>query len=81
MAKVKIEWNFKGFDELRKSPEMVGILHDYAQDVYSRVSGTKGYVMEDRTYPERAGVAILAKEYPAIKDNYKNNSLLKAVGK
>lgn len=41
----------------------------------------QGYEVEARTYPERNGAIIRTTTYQAKKDNYKNNTILKALGK
>lgn len=69
-----------GVRELLKSEAVQAECGKYAQQMFSSLSGTPGYFMEKRLYPERAGYALLAKEFPAIADNMINNTLLK-VGK
>lgn len=80
MNKFKFVLNRAGVRELLSSGEAQAVCGEYAQQVYNAVSGIEGYVMEPRKYPERAGYAVLAREYPAIADNLKNNTLAK-VGK
>lgn len=80
MAKVKFKLNRAGVRELLSSGEAQAVCKPYADQIMSTVSGIPGYYEEPRKYPERAGYAVLAKEFPAIADNLKNNTLLK-VGK
>ncbi len=81
MAKSKFELNRAGVRELLKSGDMDACIKGFAEGVYNRVNHISGYTLEKRNYPERIGYAICATEHPAISDNLKNNSLLKAVGK
>lgn len=81
MSRNYFEINSKGVQELLKSSEVSAACREVAESVYSRVNSVDGYMLEQRTYPERTGWAVVAAEYPAIADNYSHNSLLKAVGK
>lgn len=74
---VKFKLNRAGVRELLKSENVQAECGKYASQIYGAVSGIEGYVMEPRMYPERAGYAVLAKDYSAIADNLKNNTLLK----
>lgn len=72
MAKVRIELNHDGIEELLKSDEMKSVLMDYAQNVANRAgSGYEAKGMSSR-------VIVLVRE-EAEQDNYDNNTLLKAV--
>lgn len=80
MSKVKVKLNRQAVrDQLLKGAETEKLINRYGQEAYGRVSNIEGYKMEERTYPERVGVALFAEDYPAISDNLKNNTLLKAV--
>lgn len=80
MSKVKVKLNKQAVrDQLLKGAETQKLINRYGQEAYGRVSNIEGYKMEERTYPERVGVALFAEDYPAISDNIKNNTLLKAV--
>lgn len=80
MSKVQVKLNRKAISEqLLKGAETQKLINRYGQEAYGRVSNIEGYKMEERTYPERVGVALFAEDYPAISDNIKNNTLLKAV--
>lgn len=81
MAKVKFKLNGSGVRELLKSGPISEECHQYATEILSRCGGVEGYVVGPRNYPERSGAAVYAEAYPAISDNLKNNTLLKAVGK
>lgn len=80
MSKAKIVLDRKAVrDQLLKGENTKALIKEYGNNAYQRVANVEGYVMEDRKYPERVGVAIFAEDYPAISDNLQNNSLLKAV--
>ena len=78
MSKVDFKLNSAGVRELLKSPEMQGICREYGANVLS--SAGDGYVMEDRSYPERSGVVVRPDTPKAFADNLNNNTLLKALG-
>lgn len=81
MSKVKFKLNRAGVRELLKSPEAQQECMRCANAVSQRASASSaGYVVETRNYPERSGAAIRAETYQARKDNYDNNTLLKALG-
>lgn len=77
MADIKFELNLKGLSELMKSDEMVDAL-DEAGETVARKAGAD---YSKRTH-EATWVAI-CNVYPdskaAAKDNYENNTLLKAL--
>lgn len=80
MAKVKVVLDRKAVrDQLLKGDNTKTLIQEYGNRAYASINNIDGYVMEDRKYPERIGVAIYAQDYPAIKDNLQNNTLLKAV--
>lgn len=77
MSKLKL--NKGGVRELLKSRELSDECKRYASNTLSRAGD--GYEMETRTYANRNGYAVVATTSKARKDNAKNNTLLKAVGK
>ena len=80
MAKVKVVLDRKAVrDQILKGNGTKQMIKEYGNAAYAKISNIDGYVMEDRNYPERCGVAIFAEDYPAISDNLENNTLLKAV--
>lgn len=80
MAKAKVKLNKAAIrEQILKGAETKTLIKKYGDNAYQSISNIEGYVIEDRTYPERVGVAIYAGEYPAISDNLQNNTLLKAV--
>ena len=80
MSKVKVKLNRKAIrDQLLKGEETKSLIKRYGDSAYATISGIDGYKLENRTYPERIGIALYADDYPAISDNLENNTLLKAV--
>lgn len=77
-GKVEIELNLRGLNQLMKSPEIQAQLQK-AGDAVAAAAG-KGY----GTRVHDANFVSIANVYPDTKeaahDNYKNNSLLKAIG-
>ena len=77
MAKVKFKLNLKGLNELMKSEEMQSILEEKGK----RVANNAGKEYASRVH--LASFVAIANVYPdskdAAKDNYKNNTLLKAL--
>ena len=78
MSKVKFELNLPGLNELMKSPEMCAILEESGRTV--AMTAGDGYASR----VHQASFVAIANVYPdtaqAAKDNYDNNSLLKALG-
>lgn len=74
----KFELNLAGLNELMKSPEMVSILEEAGNRVASAAG--KGYESSiwQGSYAAVAYIDPITKE--AGLDNYKNNTLLKALG-
>ena len=81
MSKVKFELNKSGVRDLLKSAEAQSECMKYANAAFGRASASSdGYAVETRNYPERSGAAVRATTYEARKDNFENNTLLKALG-
>ena len=81
MSRVDFKLNRAGVRELLKSAEAQNICMQQANMVLSRASASSdGYVVETRNYPERSGAAVRTDTSKARKDNYDNNTLLKAIG-
>ena len=78
MSDVKFELNLPGLNELMKSPEMCAILEESG----STVAMTAGDGYASRVH--QASFVAIANVYPetqkAAKDNYDNNTLIKAAG-
>ncbi len=78
MNRVVFKLNSAGVQELLKSSEMQGILREYANRTAN--SAGSGYSSEVKVYKKRAvGRAFPATE-EAVGDNFRNNTLLKALG-
>ena len=81
MSKVKFELDTRGLNELMKSPEMQSILDQEGAKVAGRASGMSGEQFGHRTHV--ADYVAITNVYPdskeAARDNYNNNTLLKAL--
>ena len=79
MAKnVEFELDIKGLRELMKGPEMQAALQEAGDAVASSAGGDYGVRVHVADYVAIANVYPDSKE--AAKDNYENNTLLKALG-
>ena len=79
MSKVKIQLLPGGAKALMTSPEIVAELEKHADAALRQLPD--GY--EKSVYPNgksRANVSVYTETASAVKDNAKNNSLLKAIG-
>ena len=73
---LKFELNKKGVRELLKSQEMVDVLMSYADRVAENAGdGFNSYIGRNR-----ANVSVAASTPEAEKKNYKDNTLIKALG-
>ena len=81
MSKVKFELDIRGLNELMKSPEMQSILDQEGAKIAGRASGMSGEQFGHRTHV--ADYVAITNVYPdskeAARDNYNNNTLLKAL--
>jgi len=75
--KFKFKLNRDGVGQLLKSEEMQSILVDHATSIL-KSAGT-GYAQDSYVGKTRVNASVYADSYKARKDNYKNNTLLKAV--
>lgn len=78
MAKVEFELDINGLRELMKGPEMQAALQEAGDAVASSAGGDYGVRVHVADYVAIANVYPDSKE--AAKDNYENNTLLKALG-
>lgn len=69
--------NRAGVAELMKSPEMVALLKETAKTIQNRVGD--GYERSTFVGKNRANISVKTKSRKAIRDNNKNNTLLKAL--
>ncbi len=76
-SKVVFKYSRAGFNELRRSPEMLAICQEYANQV--RAQAGNEYGTERRMYRSRCGVVIAPISPEGVRDNLKNNTLLKAL--
>lgn len=78
MSKVEVEINYNGLLELFKTPE----IQDACVSVADQVAGKAGkdYNVSKWKGPHRAGATVWCDSAEAIRDNYDNNTLLKALG-
>lgn len=78
MSKVNFKLNRSGVRQLLRSQEAMNVVKDYAYEIQSRAG--KGYEVTYMTGKNRANASVAAMTPEAKKDNYKNNTLLKARG-
>lgn len=78
-GKIKIELHSAGIRELLKSQPVAEACKEQAQKIKKEVG--KGFEVQIRKYPERIGYAVSAESKEAISKAYKENVLLKAIGK
>ena len=77
MGKVQVELNSEGVRELLRSPEMAAICQAQAMAIAGRAGN--GYSVSTYTGTSRVNASVMAETQEAIRDNLKNNTLLKAV--
>lgn len=78
MSKVKIELNLQGINEMMKSEEIQAHLQAAGEAVAN--SAGNGYAAKTSTIRWIAVTNVYPDTKEAAHDNFKNNSLLKAVG-
>lgn len=77
MSKMQFKLNSSGVSSLLKSAEMQKVLEKKATDVKNRCGD--GYEQDVFVGKNRANAMVRAETTKAKKDNYNNNTLLKAV--
>ena len=81
MSKVNFKLNKAGVRELLKSGEMMQICAQHANEIAGKAnSSCPGYEVTTHTGPSRVNASVVAATSEARKDNYDNNTLLKARG-
>lgn len=75
MSRMKFDWKWSGFNEVRKSVGVTNLCRQVAETKFASISGVDGYTLEPRNYPDRNGFAISATDFPAIADNKKHETL------
>ena len=78
MSKVEIELNLPGINELMKSPEIVEALQEAGNAVAAQAGADYAATTHQARWIAVANVFPNSRE--AAHDNFKNNTLLKAVG-
>ena len=78
MSKVKFELDKGGVRDLLRSQEVLGVCKGYAESARARAG--EGYEVTTFVGRNRANASVHAETYEARKDNYENNTLLKALG-
>lgn len=82
MAKqVTVKLNSAGVRALLQSQEVAAVCENVAADVMAKLPDTGGYEVSTYTGETRVNVRIAAVSQEARKDNLKNNTLLKALGR
>ena len=76
---VKIVWSTKGFNELRKSPEVEAWLNDVVTERVMPQLGD-GYEYKIERGKKRLVCNVYPKTKKAYKENLNKNTLLKAIG-
>jgi len=77
MADMRFTLNSKGVKALLKSAEMESIVREKANEAVKRLPS--GYEADTHVGKTRVNASIRTRTASAVKDNSKNNSLLKAV--
>lgn len=77
MSKVRIKLNRAGVGQLLKSAEMQSVLSERATAIRQRAGA--GYEQDVHVGKTRANAMVKATTHKAMRDNMKNNTLLKAV--
>lgn len=80
MSKVKFELNRAGVSELLRSTEAMNVCMEYATQIQSRCPAGLGYDVSSMIGNKRANASVFAATPEARRDNYNNNTLLKARG-
>ena len=70
----------KGVGELLRSEEIQSVLNEYGQQVQINTGSAEDYQTQVSVGKVRANVVIRCMNTASIKDNLKNNTLLKALG-
>ena len=78
MSKVEVKINSKGARDLMRSEEIKQLCESYANDAMGKLGD--GYVVTSYTGPNRLNVSIKAITREAVRDQYTNNTILKAIG-
>jgi hypothetical protein len=82
MSRVKVEADLAGYAKLRNSPEIVEMMQGIADRALAQLGD--GYTSEVQHYtggalPGKAVVKVYADSWAARRENYKNDTIMKAV--
>ena len=77
MGKLKVELISEGVRALLQSPEMAAVCRAQAQAIAGRAG--RGYTVTTYTGATRVNASVMTETPEAMRDNMKNNTLLKAV--
>jgi hypothetical protein len=72
---VKIKWNLRAFDEIRRSPKVEAELRRRAQRIATACG--PGYVAVSGKGRTRARAAVITADQRAVRDNASNNTLIR----
>lgn len=75
--KFKFELNRDGVHQLLTGPEIQGVLNKYARNAASAAG--PGYKTSSYVGKNRANASVYADSDRAMRDNYKNNTILKSL--
>lgn len=78
MIKVEVEIDSKGARDLMRSEEVMQLCESYANDAMSKLGN--GYLLTSYIGKNRLNVSIKAMTREARRDQYENNTILKAIG-
>lgn len=78
MSKVEIELDSAGIQALLKSPEIVDVLQEQADSIRAQLGDR--YQTSQHIGKTRANVSVYTEDPDALRDNAKNNTMLKAMG-
>lgn len=72
---MRIEWHYDGFNDLRNSEEVSSFVEEVAEGLVP----DDGYEVTAQKGRARAQIRIEAVTEEAVRDNYLNNTLVKAI--
>lgn len=94
MSRMKIEWNNAGFEEIRRAPKTMAIVDNLADSIAAQAG--RGYTSSSRQgkkgpspawnkrrgpgFQGRARAIVYPDNHRAMRDNAKNNTLVKLMG-
>lgn len=77
MANVEIKLNSAGVREMLRSPEMKSICEEYANKALGKLGA--GYEVTAMTGKNRVNASVCARTHKAKKEQFKSNTILKAL--